>query len=82
MNREPFSKRNSREPYRNPVAILSFEIRKAMATRTSEICRMCNRGLQPYNIPTAESEKRQTYAFVRSPRAILHIQKKYRNPVT
>uniref|UniRef100_A0A0C9RC71 RSPH3_0 protein n=1 Tax=Fopius arisanus TaxID=64838 RepID=A0A0C9RC71_9HYME len=51
-----------------------------MASRASQECKMCTRGLQPYNIPSLTSTKRETFTFVKSPRAILHIQKKYRNP--
>jgi len=40
---------------------------------------MCNPRLQAYNIPE-ETEKKEMYSFVKSPRAILHIQKKYRHP--
>lgn len=51
-----------------------------MITRTTEQCRMCNRGLRSYDIPFDTHERKETYTFVKSPRAILHIQKKYRNP--
>lgn len=53
-----------------------------MSARTAEMCRMCNRGVHSYDVPTTEMEKRETYTLVKSPRAILHIQKKYRNPPT
>lgn len=53
-----------------------------MTTRTAEMCKMCNRGVHAYNVPFADLEKKETYTFVKSPRAILHIQKKYRNPPT
>lgn len=36
--------------------------------------------MQSYNIPSETSERPESYTFVKSPKAILHIQKKYRNP--
>ncbi|KAK9296516.1 hypothetical protein QLX08_009507 [Tetragonisca angustula] len=52
-----------------------------MTTR-ADMCRTCNRGLHSYNIPSREADRKEMYTFVKSPRAILHIQKKYRNPPT
>lgn len=51
-----------------------------MSTVRTDTCRMCNRGVQSYKIPVGDGDKKETYTFVKSPRAILHIQKKYRNP--
>lgn len=47
----------------------------------ADMCRTCNRGLHSFNIPHGESDKNSDrYTSVKSPTAILHIRKKYRNP--
>lgn len=51
-----------------------------MASKTSQECRMCNRGLQLYNIPSGSSSRMETYTYVKSPRAVQHVKKKYRYP--
>ncbi|KAL2727204.1 Radial spoke head protein 3 like protein [Vespula squamosa] len=48
--------------------------------RRMEECRVCNQGLPAYNIPNGPPDKKTTYTFVKSPRAMLHMQKKYRSP--
>ncbi|CAD6208306.1 GSCOCG00003315001-RA-CDS [Cotesia congregata] len=51
-----------------------------MTSKTCQECKMCSRGLQFYNIPAVST--RETYTFVKSPRAVFHTKKKYRNPPT